>query len=315
MTYLLETQPVLPDQTAHLPQDYALLEISYLQAKLYNDFYGLQQIPVAKEQTLEELLNAAVASVLKKSCLQAEKISYVIHAHTSLTKAPYFYNILQRVVTKNNFTKANSFGFNLNKCASGIESLDLINTIFTAEKTCQYILLITGDIALTSQQRLLQNASIAGDVCAAALFGRVKHNKHCSRLLSVSKQVYPEFFKGAWLSREQSMLFEKRFPTMMADVIKHAVNKAGINLSQVSYILPHNVNIPVWKKISAEINVDMEKIYIANIVRYGHCFAADFLINYSSLKNHLQADEFFVVASVGFGLTFVAAVFQKVIGE
>ena len=257
------------------------------------------------------MLIQAVSALLERQPTYAEKIKYVIYARTSLTNAPFGHGLVQRVIVRQGLRAASAFSLNLNKCASAVEALRLIDTLFKTDAAVESILMVTGDIAFTKQQRLLQNASLAGDAAAAMLFGRTPHQSNDLELVSVSKQVYPEFYQGSWLSPEKASEFEKRFPEMMSDLIQLTAKEAGVQLGNIRFILPHNVNVPIWKKIAEQIEVPFSKIYTRNIPMYGHCFTSDFLINCAAVRDELQSGELMLVANVGFGLTFCGAVFQK----
>jgi 3-oxoacyl-[acyl-carrier-protein] synthase-3 len=173
----------------------------------------------------------------------------------------------------------------------------------------KHVLLISGDRAFTQQQRILQNASIAGDAAAAVLLSR--DSESGLKLICSDKQVFPRFMKGAWLDKDLAKDFELNFAALMAGSINACLVKAGLSLEQIRFILPHNVNRPVWEKIAKNLDCSFGKIYSHNIGRYGHCFSTDSLINLTTVIPELNAGDYILLATVGFGLTFATAIFQK----
>ena len=310
MTNLIQATFETPVFFADIQQDQQLLGISKLQAKVFNDFYGIKSIPVMQDESIETLIALSIQKVLVNARVVGKEISHVVYAHTSLTQSTFSYGILRRAVLKAGVTQAICFGINLNKCASAVEAISLIDIILQSSKENSYVLLVTGDFAFTMQQRFLQNASMAGDAAGAALFSSKKNDSYL-KLLSTQKDVYPSFYKGAWIDKEKNKEFEEKFPEFMAEVIISSLRKSGEKIENVKYILPHNVNLPIWKKISDKLECDFNKIYTKNIEKFAHCFSTDFIINISSVADHLEDGDVVIGASVGFGLTFVSSVFKK----
>lgn len=304
------TPPSMP-----LMEMYEQFGITKLQAKVFYDFYGLRNIAIAADDNLETLLIQVIKKITDESLIKPEEIDYVIFAHTSLTQAPHSYGLLHRVVKQCGLSNSNYFGINLNKCASAIEALIVAQNILSGDSKAKYALLVSGDIAFTNQQRYLQNASITGDAAAAMLISNQELIDKGFNLIATSKEVYPEFYKGAWLNEAQSKKFEDEFPNMMVSVINRSILASNLSLKDIKFILPHNVNFPIWKKIASNLGCEFTKVYCENIGKYGHCFSTDFMINLASVKPLVGENEYIVAASVGFGLTFISALFQKISGD
>jgi 3-oxoacyl-[acyl-carrier-protein] synthase-3 len=310
MSVLVDVALSQATNTLRLPIDASTLGISPLQAKIFHDFYGLRRIKISTRLLLNAL-QSIVATLLNNNPGIAKKIKYVIYAHTSLTHAPFSYKLLPRLLALYQLDNAISFGFNLNKCAAGVEALQFIQTCFATDSGAEAILLLTGDIAFTSQQRILPGAAIAGDVCAGAIFQTNSCTDAGATLRCVYKKTFPEFYQGAWLSRPASTTFEVQFPQILAEHIILLVQQGGLALANIKWILPHNVNIPVWQRIAALLAYDINKIYLSNITEFGHCFTADFLINYNAIRTSLSAGDYFIVVGIGYGLTIATAIFQQ----
>lgn len=301
------------DKLLDITESYETLGISKLQARVFNEFYGLKSVAFCEEKNLENLLCDSILKTIGDK-IKPSQVDYVIFPRTSLTNSPYSYGLLRNIVIKCNLLNAKYFGVSLNKCASVVEAFALVSNIFKVEKQTNYILMVSGDRAFTKQQRLLQNATIVGDATSSALFSRDYYSLDSFRLITIIKNVYPQFYKGTWISRVESMQFEVDFPKLMAKAINDCISKANLFLDDIRLILPHNVNYPIWEKISAELGCKLDKIFTNNISKYGHCFSNDSLINLKSIFNIVKDNEYILVATVGFGLTFVASIFQKIKG-
>lgn len=302
------------DRVVDIKSAHDRLGVSKIQSKIFHDFFGLKTVALMESDDLETSLVRAINKTLLDT-VTPESIDYVVFAHVSNIVAPFFYGLLHRVIISARLKNATYFGCAINKCASTVDAFSLISNLFESEENIRNILLISGDRAFTPQQRYLHNASIAGDAAGAALFSRESSDKPLLKLISFSKQTYSDFYKGAWLDRDRENQFETEFHLYMSNVINDAIAKAALTISDIKYILPHNVNVPVWEKISAELGCSKLKIYTDNISKYGHCFSTDTLVNIASLFSELELGDYVVSASVGFGLTFASAVFQKLKGE
>lgn len=61
------------------------------------------------------------------------------------------------------------------------------------------------------------------------------------------------------------------------------LNDQNLDLSKISLILPHNVNISSWRQLSKSLDIPIQKIYLKNVSKYGHCFCADPFLNLESV--------------------------------
>lgn len=75
-------------------------------------------------------------------------------------------------------------------------------------------------------------------------------------------------------------------------------------------IVPHNVNNSSWRGVIRELGFGVERIYLDNVPRYGHCFGSDPFINLASMRDEgrLRDDGVYLLAAVGLGATYAAMV-------
>nr|WP_236663471.1 3-oxoacyl-[acyl-carrier-protein] synthase III C-terminal domain-containing protein [Aeromonas jandaei] len=86
--------------------------------------------------------------------------------------------------------------------------------------------------------------------------------------------------------------------------------QAVLEWEQIRWIFPHNVNLISWRNAAAKLNVPLSKIYLDKLPELGHCFGADIFINWRFASQTLQPGDHIMVATVGLGAVFGAAVFQ-----
>jgi 3-oxoacyl-[acyl-carrier-protein] synthase-3 len=309
MLHLNHVSYFVPSTTLKLEDATEKYGISRAQAKVFSRIYGLEYIPIAHNMSVFELLKQPVMDVLDNAIVARKQIRLFIHAHTAQVIAPFGCSLVQQLKRELGLQNALTFGVSMNNCASTLMAFEMANYLLTDLEPDAKALILTGERAFTHTVQVIPNTSITGDAAAVAIVG--KSGRH-DKMLALSLHTAGKFAKGIWLTPEESILFEKQYAPLLANTIKKAITKAGITIHDVKVILPHNVNIPSWSNVAKLLEFPLEKIYLNNIRKYAHCFGADILINYGTARrdNLLMKGGYYVMATVGLGATFAAAVFQ-----
>ena len=97
----------------------------------------------------------------------------------------------------------------------------------------------------------------------------------------------------------------------MAEVTRQVAERAGVNLADVSLIIPHQANIRIIDAVADRLGVDSGKVFI-NIDRYGNTSAASVPI---ALDEALEAkrihdNDLVMLNACGGGLTWGASVLR-----
>lgn len=305
MLYLNEASCYVPETYLEVEQAGELLKLDRAQVKVYRKMYGIEKIPVAMRVHPVELIRRTVEDLISKSNVNKKDIKYLIHCHTAKVMTPFGTSIVRTIKKDLGLTHVFSFGSSMNNCASVMVALEVLSHILKDEKA----ILVCGDYGFTRVMQLIPNTSILGDAAAAIL---VSKQGDKNKLLSISIETAGEYARGIWLTAEESREFENRYADLLAKTIMCALDKVGLNLQQLKMIIPHNVNLPSWRRVAASLKFPIDKIYLKNIKKYSHCFGADIFINYLSAEseNFFQKGDFYLMATVGLGATFAAAVFQ-----
>ena len=271
---------------------------------IFQLIYGLKTVSIWRQHP-ELLIFGALEKILK--CIpDKSRIRYLIFPHTAPFVIQNHDSYLTRI--KNHFQLKNIMAFEtcMYKCVSFFKILEMLPILLGNDEQA---LVVTGEVAFTPKLRVVPRSTLVGDAATATLFSLSGKNH---QLLSVMNKIIVGYEKGIFLSEDQLREFDGIFIQNMASLIINAVEKANISLTTISIILPHNVNIPTWKKISEALNFPLKKIYLNNIEKYGHCFCSDHLINLKSVlsENRLKKGDYYVMAGCGFGFYLSAAVFQ-----
>lgn len=310
MTYLI-------DVATHLPANRVPVE-SYLRGygfpetrvQLYKRFLGFSEVAIDPATTLAENLAAAGAAL---TCLPQvrDRIRYVLHGRTMPMVAPYPVNPLEEVRQKLGLGHAQAFSVTQHACASSMLAVALSGRMLAAEGDRNGLaLVLTGEKAFATSAQIITNSGIMADGTAAVL---VAAEGRRDRMLSYVTRTYGEFHDGAWLSPEGQEQYDQLYPSAMAEVIRAAVDRAGLQLDQVALILPHNVNRKSWTRVLRTLGLrGMDQLFLDNLARTAHCFGADAFINYRSAceDGRLQPGDRYLMTAVGVGATFSAMAFE-----
>lgn len=307
MLHIEKIASFIPDTSNRIMDSVLDLGISPQQAKILVKLYGLDRIPVARYDDICGLIKKSIVKLL--DTVPLEEIKYLIHTHTSRVVSPFGESAIHQVKSELNLLHTLSFGISLNNCASVLNALNIINILLRDGSTKTKAIVVTGDKTFSSILKTIPKTSIMGEASAAVLLS-LTGNYH--KLISNFSQTYGKYSGGVWQSAKLDIEFETNYSLMLAASIKESLVLAGLNLADIKIIFPHNVNILSWRKAAKVLAFPLEKIYLSNVRRTAHCFGADILINCSSAidENLIQPGDYYLLATVGLGATFAAAVFQ-----
>lgn len=92
---------------------------------------------------------------------------------------------------------------------------------------------------------------------------------------------------------------------------REAVDKAGITMEDVDWIIPQQANLRIIEAASREMKVPLER-FVINIEKYGNTSAASIPLALSEYldSGRIQPDDTLLLVSFGAGLTWGAVVLQ-----
>lgn len=274
---------------------------------IYEKIYGLSSIPIYNCGDLESLLSTPLRSLLSRYTAKSE-IKYLIYVHTTGILLPQGDKILERLKNKFDLNHVITFRMTLQKCASFFKVIEVLTVLLSKQPNASAAVL-TGEVAFSPQLRVVPRSSIVGDAATASIFsfGGKDHV-----LLAIKNKFIPGYAKGIYLSDDELRDFDSQFIQMITDNIVQTLSQAGISLQDIALILPHNVNIPTWRKIASALHVPFEIIYTSNIARLGHTFCSDHILNLDSalLERRLKKGDYYLMVGCGMGFYLSAALFR-----
>jgi len=301
--YLTDLSVFIPETIFSIADVQQETGLSREMLSVYQIIYGLRTIPVWQSLDLLSFLEQSIAPLAIHY-----PFSYLIHVHTARFLLPQGLSLAQKLKNKFEWYECLAFSMTQYKCTSFFRALELLSVLF--QKTMiDRALIVTGEIAFTPKLRVIARSTISGDASTAVVVSsRGQHHQ----LLAVLSQFVPGYSQGIYVSDREMQQFDAQFITRFSELILKTLLKAGIALSQISCILPHNVNIPTWKKMASALSFPIEKIYLDCVARFGHCFCSDHLINlhYAIQENRIKAGDYYVMAGCGMGFYLSASVFR-----
>lgn len=308
MLAITDIQYCIPSKQVSIADMQQAANLPHSMLKIFEKIYGLKQVLFCDDISIFDLLSKSIEKILLSSCIDLGEIKYLVHTHTSQLLIPFGVSLVQSIKNKFGFLEAIAFGTTMQKCVSSLKMFETLSILLNRPERAS-ALIMTGEIAFTPELRLIPRSSISGDASATAL---VSNYGTDHILLSVETYHLPGYSKGFHLSNDELKNFDNQFIQVMVRTILRAVDKAGISLSDITVILPHNVNHPTWKNIAAALNVSINKVYIDNISYFGHCFTSDGFLNLALAqeKKLLKKGDYYLMAGCGMGFFFACAVFQ-----
>ncbi|KZK81522.1 3-oxoacyl-[acyl-carrier-protein] synthase 3 [Pseudovibrio sp. W64] len=306
MLDVLDFEIALPDRVETMVDISSDLSLSQNQIRMFTRFFGFDQFHCDHDGTLQQLAGDACAKLLNRNQTLDDHLSHVIHCHTlpsnwivSSTTSPTLAPFYERGIEV--------FSASMNHCATGISMLDTLDQLLGEDDVG---LILIADKAFHPDIRVIENITIMGEAAAAILVARrpgryrVKgsYTHHETRFWQNSGHKNEGFLEG----------FGNGYMDFACSALDGALAHFGVDWDDISYVLPHNVNLTSWYQIGDRLGIQREKLCLSTVSQYGHCFGADPFINlqHTIAMNALKRHDLVLLISVGLGATASTALIQ-----
>ncbi len=285
------------------------LGINRAQKEIFSRFHNIQRIPMMKEGVTEDLVRPALENLFERVNVDRSEIGTFIYCHTIQQVAPFPHSPLRKLQSEFGLESAETFSLTMQNCASSITAMDVLRRRFQSNPKEKYAVVVTGEKAFSPSVQHIPHTTIMGEASTAVLF---KSEGESNQVLAVKQKTLGKFSGGVGLDAATLKEFEEKYVPTLIEVMSGALSEAGLTWSELDCILPHNINLSSWKRVSKAANYPLEKIYLKDLPNQGHCFCSDVFLNYRSAvdEGFLKRGNNFLLASVGLGATFAAAVLR-----
>jgi 3-oxoacyl-[acyl-carrier-protein] synthase III len=271
-------------------------------------FYGLVNVCRSAESERDSLV--AAASKLESLAGAEDRVRYVVRAKTMPISHVYPDDPLRQACDELGLRNATSFTVTDHACASGLLVVDMCGMLLAADGEPDALaLVLLGEKAFTYMARTIADVAVMGEGFAAVLVGAGGDR---DRLLGYATRTRGDAAGSVAMTPAQAREFRLSYHDTLAEVVHAALEVAGLAITDVDLLLPHNVNTVSWHRSAEAIGLPVERVLLDNVRLTGHCFCADPFINYRTAVDlcRLNPGDRYVMVSVGLGSTFSAMVLQ-----
>ncbi|MCS1352489.1 ketoacyl-ACP synthase III family protein [Mechercharimyces sp. CAU 1602] len=310
MVHLEQVEAYVPEARVPIEQLGERLELNRYQIKLFQRIHGLHEICMDEEQSLVSLLIKPLARILMYAPNVVEHVRYLVYCHTIKTVTPYPINVLEEVKEEFGLQHALSFSLTQQNCSSGLVAMELADDLLRGDGDPEArVLILLGEKASHPTLQLIPNTTIMGEA-AAALVVRAGVGK--DEVVAIHRTISGQYAAGINISAESLRQFEQSYVPTLVKTIQLTLDKANLSLQEIEWILPHNVNLSSWTQVARALSFPVEKIYLDNVSKLGHCFCADSFINYQDVvkQGMMRRGSYYLLVTVGLGAVFTVAVMR-----
>ncbi|WP_337034926.1 3-oxoacyl-[acyl-carrier-protein] synthase III C-terminal domain-containing protein [Paenibacillus illinoisensis] len=299
----------IPDHVVPIRELNDHLGLNHAQIKVLEKIHGLKQVREDRDGDLSGLLGRVLAQVVNSPKVSPASIKYIIYCHTIQENFPFPMKVLQGLKQSYGLQHAIAFSLTQQNCASGLIALDVAETLLPSLEEDDHILILTGEKTFSPVVQLIPNTTVMGEAAAAVLVG--KTGLGC-RMVGLTNITLGQFCNVLTGSPQILKEFQEIYTPRLCEAILMAVERAGLVLQDIRYIVPHNVNLSSWKRVASRLSYPFERVYTSNVEEIGHCFCSDPFINLQAVLEQelLQPDDYYLLVTVGLGVTFSVAVMQ-----
>jgi len=319
MTALEAVSVYLPPDRMPVESLAGPLGLTEMQARLFRRFHGLKEVGRDPGASLADLLMKAAAG-LDALRGQEHRVRYVLHARAMPVVVPYPVNPLHEVCRALGLGHALAFTVTHQSCASGLLAIDLAGRLLAADAVPgpdgaerngpaePLALVFGGEKTFTREAQVFADTTIFGEGASACLVSAFGGR---DRMLSFASSVRGEFDSA---TGENDARLQREYRPSLAEVMRRALDEAGLALDDIAVVLPHNVNLRTWQRMCALLEFPLDRVVVDNIGISGHVFCADMFANYRTAceRGLLRPGDRYLAAAVGAGggATFAAMVFE-----
>jgi 3-oxoacyl-[acyl-carrier-protein] synthase-3 len=312
MLFLRKVVSYVPDHSTAIAEMGDALEISEGEIRLLTKFLGLERIVTADGLTTLDMLLAVGQDALADADRSA--VRYLIHAHTLQHVAPPSLRWMDVLREKLLLDEACAFSMSHQGCVVGLNVLKVAEGLLRSEPPGSRALILVGERGLSPVMQHIPGTSVLGDATAGLLVGL---DGPGDAVVSVAHRTCGEFHQAMRMPDDLQRRYRQDYVPTVAAVVREAVERAGRTLADVDVILPHNVNRYSWTSIARLLGLPLERVYLENVPKTGHCFCADPFMNLSTarVEGAVRPGDTVVMVSAGQGGTFTASLVQTSTGE
>lgn len=297
--------PYVPPTTVAIADLQDRLGLTRAEVRLFTTYLGLERVPMAEGMTAQEMMLTAGEAALDGA--DRTRVRHLVHPHTVLHVTPATHRLMTTLRGKLQLTEASGFELAHQNCTSGLFSVRVVEALLRAEPPGAQALVLVTDKITTPLVQKLHGTTILGEAAVAVLAGL---DGPGDEVVGQAHRTLGEYHSSQDMPADVQRHYKQVYMPTMLEVLHEAVADAGLTLDDIDRILPHNVNRHSWVMSAKTLGVPVERFYLDNVPRTGHCFGADPFVNLHTARAEaaIRPGDAVVLLSAGASGTFSAVV-------
>jgi 3-oxoacyl-[acyl-carrier-protein] synthase-3 len=250
----------------------------------------------SNRQTPAEMAAACAARTLWKTKTDPKTVDLLIFATSSFWEPQFYGRDIHWLITKLGLDNAYPLGVTLSECANLLVALSVAADSLRQGRS-RRVLVVTADKVRDGETRIVPpEVSVASDAAASVL---VTLDAGPYELLATDRYMIPLAFERA--AHENFTQYLKTSARGIYVIAERTLAAVGKRAEDFSRLITNNYNLSVSKLFATQSGFDLDRVYTANIARYGHGFGADNLVNLADCagENPPLPDDLFCLLASG----------------
>lgn len=201
-----------------------------------------------------------------------------------------------------NMNDAFVLGVNQQACTGMLGALRLARMLLAEDESIPSVLCITAD-RFPNGAKYEQAYNLISDGAAATVVSREKGRYRIVACHGIT---------NGGLSQASDEEAAGTYFVYCNRVISETLKKAKLELSDISWIVPQNMNSKAWQILARLLKFDEGKAYAASRAEFGHVISADNMINLSLLTESgaVKAGQFLMLIMAGYGMNWQSVILE-----
>lgn len=303
---LVWTEVFVPEREVRVSEIGALHGLAPRQVAVLERMHGVARVRWDPDLALLDLLLPPARKALERAGGRREP-AYLIYVHASPEVAPADVSVARELRNALGLGQTQVFTVSQQACASTLAALEIAGELLRAEAPGARALVVNGEQPFTELNRMhYPIGDVMGEGATATVVSwdgpgdeirgyAVRHDGSFADLLTLYEALPRRRFVDTSID-------------MTVKVIGEVLSQGGLTLGDIDHFVPSNISRVFWSQVVNALGVDRDRVFLDNLPRYGHCFAADSLINYETLREHgrLTPGGYSLLACPGLGASFAA---------
>lgn len=254
-----------------------------------------------KDETIEEMSIKASIEAIKKGKIDKEKIDMIIVATTSTDKImPGISYLIQKEL---NIKSCMCLDI-LAGCNGYVNAFDIARNYIAIGKINCALIIGVEILSKITEDTDISTSIILSDGAGATIIEKSDEKKeYISNIKSYGQQGdILEYFIHNKIKMDGNKVYKYAI-TDTVEKVNELLKNANESIENIKYIVPHQSNLKIIKKIAMKLQVDINKFYI-NIENIGNTFCASIPLALVEMEkqNLLQKNDKIILLGYGGGL-------------